>query len=128
MKEVIRWLEEQADYVIFDSPPLLAVTDAAVLSRLVDSSIIVVSTTETRFPAFTTAVKQILSLDSHVAGVILNKVNYKRNNGYYYYYYYNQTSYEPSSTATNTNGHYGSNGFVKDEEGRSKGLTFPKIF
>lgn len=88
MKEVFAWLQEQADYVIFDSPPLLAVTDAALLSCLVDTTILVVSTNQTRYPALTTAVKQIQALDSPVAGVILNKMQANGRFSYAYTYYY----------------------------------------
>jgi capsular exopolysaccharide synthesis family protein len=86
MKEVIAWLATQADHVIFDSPPLLAVTDGAVLSKLVDATLLVISAGETREPALLEAVKKLDALDSHIAGVIMNKVNPKRSNGYYYYY------------------------------------------
>ncbi|MCA9935806.1 MAG: polysaccharide biosynthesis tyrosine autokinase [Ardenticatenaceae bacterium] len=85
MKEVIAWLEQQADYVIFDSPPLLAVTDGAVLSQVVDTTIMVASS-QTHMPAFIAAAKKIAALESHIAGVILNKVNPRSNHGYYYYY------------------------------------------
>jgi non-specific protein-tyrosine kinase len=86
MKQIVAWLEEQADHVIFDSPPILAVTDAAILSTLVDTTLVVVSASQTRLPAFIEAIKKLQSLESNIAGVLLNKVNPKRNNGYYYYY------------------------------------------
>ncbi len=85
MREVLNWLQSQADYVIFDSPPLLAVTDGAILSQLVDTTILVASN-QTRFPAFATAVRQIIALESPIAGVILNKMNPRSNHSYYYYY------------------------------------------
>lgn len=94
MKDVFVWLREQADYVIFDSPPVLAVTDAVVLSRLVDTTIFVASAGYTRYPAFSTAVAQIQALDSPIAGVILNKVNTNGRFGYAYNYYY-RTNYQP---------------------------------
>lgn len=86
MREVTRWLKEHADYVIFDSPPLLAVTDGAILSQSVDTTILVASS-QTRLPALATAVRQITSLESPLAGVILNKVNPRSTRGYYYYYH-----------------------------------------
>ncbi|MBK8988044.1 MAG: polysaccharide biosynthesis tyrosine autokinase [Chloroflexi bacterium] len=94
MKEVFAWLKDQADYVIFDSPPVLAVTDAVVLSRLVDTTILVASAGHTRYPAFGTAVAQIQALDSPIAGVILNKVNANGRFGHAYNYYY-RTNYQP---------------------------------
>jgi len=94
MKDLFAWLKEQADYVIFDSPPVLAVTDAVVLSRLVDTTILVASAGQTRYPAFSTAVSQIEALGSPIAGVILNKVNANGRFGYAYNYYY-RTNYQP---------------------------------
>ena len=85
MKEVIAWLREQADYIIFDSPPLLAVTDGAVLSQAVDTTILVASS-QTHLPAFIAGAKKIAALESHIAGVILNKMNPRSNHSYYYYY------------------------------------------
>ncbi len=125
MKEVVKWLQQQADYVVFDSPPLLAVTDAAVLSHLVDTTIIVVSSADTRYPAFTTAIKQIESLGSHIAGVILNKVPHSKNNGYYYYYYH-QSSYEPEAIK-NVNGQNGYHSSTIRRR-RSKGRSLTQIF
>lgn len=95
MRDVFAWLQEQADYVIFDSPPLLAVTDGAVLSKLVDTTLFVV-TEKTRLPAFDAAVKQIQALEGNIAGVILNKVSLHRGNGYYHHYYY-QNNYTPTA-------------------------------
>lgn len=94
MKEVLTWLQGQADYIIFDSPPVLAVTDAVVLSRLVDATIFVASAGYTRYPAFSMAVAQIQALNSPIAGVILNKVNANGRFGYAYNYYY-RTNYQP---------------------------------
>ncbi len=97
MREVVQWLAEQADYVIFDSPPVLAVTDGTVLSQMVDATIFVASS-QTRFPAFATAVKKIMALERPIAGVVLNKMN-PRNSHYYYYYY--RREYRSESEASN---------------------------
>lgn len=94
MQEIIAWLREQADYVVFDSPPVLAVTDAAVLSQMVDTTLFVVSVGETRASAIKDAVQRLRALDSHIAGTILNKFNPQRSSGYYYYYHYYRESAE----------------------------------
>ena len=98
MRVVHAWLETQADYVVYDSPPLLAVTDGAVLSQLADTTLLVVSA-QTRYPAFVTAIKQVASLDSDIAGVIMNKVNMRHKHSYYYYYY--QPRYYQSQAPNN---------------------------
>lgn len=101
MRDVLNWLKGQADYIIIDSPPLLAVTDGAVLSQLVDTTILVASS-QTRLPAFATAAKQLIALESAIAGVILNKANPRSNHSYYYYY---RREYRPyDSDGANGNG------------------------
>lgn len=97
MREIIDWLRDQADYVIFDSPPVLAVTDAAVLSQIVDMTLFVVSVGETRASALKDAVQRIRAIDSKIAGTILNKFNPRNGQGYYYYYrYYRENAQEES--------------------------------
>ena len=95
MRELVAWLSQQADYVVFDSPPILAVTDAAVLSQLVDVTLFVASAGETRTPAMTDAMKRMQAVDSKLAGVILNKVPATGHWGAYTYYY--RINYEPHS-------------------------------
>ncbi len=87
MKAVHSWLQGRSDFVIYDSPPLLAVTDAAILSRLVDTMLFVASASQTRYQTLAAAVGQVQALDAHIAGVVVNKV---RSNGLQYYsrYYY----------------------------------------
>lgn len=98
MRELVQWLEQQADYVIFDSPPILAVTDAAVLSQLVDITLFVASAGETRSPAMTDAMKRMKAVDGRIAGVILNKVPPTGRWGAYTYYY--RINYEPHAANT----------------------------
>lgn len=92
MREILNWLKGLADYVIVDSPPILAVTDGVVLSRLMDTTIVVVNAAKTRYQALTAAVEQLTAVSSHVAGVILNQLNQKSGR-YYYHYYYRDSSY-----------------------------------
>jgi capsular exopolysaccharide synthesis family protein len=92
MKEVLSWLRGQAHYLIIDSPPLLAVTDGAILSQLCDTMILVASANQTRYGTLAAAVKQIHALDSHIAGVVVNKVNLGSLQSYYYYYYQQEYS------------------------------------
>jgi tyrosine-protein kinase Etk/Wzc len=88
MREVMAWLKQQADYVVFDSPPVLAVTDSVILSSLVDTTLFVASMAHTRIPDLSTAVHQIQAVDSPIAGVILNKVKANGRYGYKYTYHY----------------------------------------
>ena len=87
MREFIAWLEEEADVVIIDSPPVLAVTDAAVLSTQVDGTLLVFDCGETRKPAAVQAVERLASVGGKVLGVVLNRMS-ANGDGYYYYYSY----------------------------------------
>jgi capsular exopolysaccharide synthesis family protein len=87
MREFVSWLAEEADVVVIDSPPVLAVTDAVVLSTQVDGTLLIVDCGETRKPAATQAVERLTSVGGKVLGVVLNRLT-ASGDGYYYYYYY----------------------------------------
>jgi capsular exopolysaccharide synthesis family protein len=87
-QEFVSWLTGEVDIVVFDSPPVLAVTDAAVLANLVDGTLLVVDCGETRRPAAIQAVERLTSVGGTVLGVVLNRLSASRNGHYYYYYYY----------------------------------------
>ncbi len=89
MDKLIEELEERYDRVIIDTPPVLAVTDAVVLSGKVDGSIIVVRSGETNRNALLRT-KEIMSTikPSGLIGVVLNMVEMQKTGGYYYYHHY----------------------------------------
>ncbi len=87
MAEFIQWLLSQADVVVFDSPPVLAVTDAAVLSSLTDGTILVLDCGETRIPAAAQAVERLADVGENLLGAVLNRLP-RSSDGYYYYYHY----------------------------------------
>lgn len=82
---MIAELKTRYDIILFDSPPMLGVSDASVLASEVDETIIIVQ--HRRFPrAMLTRVKQaILGVGGHVLGVVLNNVDLKHDQNYYYY-------------------------------------------
>lgn len=86
MAEVATWLTEQADFVIFDSPPVLAVTDSVLLSQMVDATLLVVKGGKTAFQALAVASRRIVDVNGHIAGVLLNQMSRKNSYGYTYYY------------------------------------------
>ena len=100
---VVRALAEKFDRVIFDSPPILAVTDAAVLSRITDAAVMVVRAGRTTRDSAIRAKRSLTRLRSNITGVILNDVNLKspHYSDYYTYYYsakyHEATSPSPSS-------------------------------
>jgi len=89
MEELLDELAEQADVVVIDSPPTLAVTDAAVLARHVDGVLLVVNAGETRREPVRRALTSLEQVKAHVIGVVLNRVG-GRGEGYYYHEYYSE--------------------------------------
>ena len=81
-------LAELAHYVIFDTPPTLSVSDASVLAGRADGTILVTETGRTRRNAVREALATLEHTNSHVVGIVKNKIR-SRKAGYYYYYEYN---------------------------------------
>ncbi|GAA3930606.1 polysaccharide biosynthesis tyrosine autokinase [Microbacterium soli] len=73
MRTLLRNLAEHA-MVIVDAPPLLSVTDGAVLTRQADGALVVVSTGRTGYDIVNDAVGMLEKIHGHVLGVVLNRV------------------------------------------------------
>ena len=84
MVELIEDMKEQYDLVIFDSPPLLAVTDAQILSTKVDGTIFVIPQGEVTNEEIRNASERLKKVNANVLGTVLNKV--EPNADAYYYY------------------------------------------
>lgn len=87
MKALISTLEESFDTVIIDAPPLLPVTDAAVLSQHVGGVVLVVGSQSIRQPDLAKSLQALEMVGSTVLGVILNKLPVKGPDAYTYTYY-----------------------------------------
>ncbi len=92
-KTVLKRLMGKYDYVILDSPPVLAVTDAAVLSTLVDGVVMVTRAFQTRKELSQHALRRLTDVGAHVAGVVLNAVNLTKDEYKYSYQYYRRGGY-----------------------------------
>jgi non-specific protein-tyrosine kinase len=99
MTTAVEALKRNADVVLFDSPPVLAVADAAVLAGKMDATILVVDAGKTRAHALHRAADTLARSRTKVVGVVLNKLT-ARSGGYYDYGYY-------YTYASSTNGHNG---------------------
>jgi len=86
---LIASLRRAADYVLFDSPPLLAVTDGSILASQTDGTILVVEMSRTRSEFLRRAHEALAKAQARPLGVVLNKARSSRR-GYYYYGYYGQ--------------------------------------
>lgn len=92
-KAMTAFLEEMKnkyDYIVLDTPPLQAVTDAQILSTKADGTLIVVRSGVTKKEAVHNAVSMIKNVNGHVIGTILNAAENKKDK--YYYYYGDDTS------------------------------------
>ena len=90
MIEFVRLLEVNFDMILFDSPPLVAVTDANMISREIDQIILVVKVGQTDKKAFHHTISNLKNIKAPIGGVIMNAVKNKSSYGSYYYYYYHQ--------------------------------------
>ena len=92
MKNLMDELSKSYDLVIVDTPPILAVSDAAMVSRVVDTSLFIVKWADTSRDTVTQALKQLQSFGSRIAGAVLNQVNLKEvasyGDGYYSHRYH----------------------------------------
>jgi len=109
MKNVIDRLAQAADIVIFDTPPVLVVTDAAVLSRQTDGVLLIADAGGTREPALAHAVEELRKTGANILGVALNRLD-SRSRGYYYYYYYYYYTDETGARRRRSEGGNGANG------------------
>lgn len=97
MKEFLGSVKNIYDYIIIDSPPFISVTDAEILSRLCDGTIIVIQASKTPMDAFGKTYERIMTSDpSKFLGTVLNNFNFKAMYGYYYNYYYYYSKPETS--------------------------------
>ena len=88
MRELVKNLKARYDYVFFDSPPIIGVTDASILASEVDGVLLVVQ--YRKFPKVISmrAKRMIENTGSHILGVVLNNINIMRDDYYYYYHSY----------------------------------------
>jgi len=99
MLNFLNELRGRYDFIILDTPPVIAVTDSEILSRYVDGSILVVSADTTEMELLRRAGEIMRQGTHHFIGAVLNNFVYKSSYGSYYKYYY----YYSRSTKTGEN-------------------------
>ncbi|KKB40919.1 CpsD/CapB family tyrosine-protein kinase [Bacillus thermotolerans] len=85
MKEFFKEAYMLYDMVIFDTPPVLAVTDAQVLANQCDGAVLVVNSGKTEVDAAAKAKELLEAANARLLGVVLNNRSLKESNYYYYY-------------------------------------------
>ncbi|MEZ4593068.1 MAG: polysaccharide biosynthesis tyrosine autokinase [Chloroflexota bacterium] len=87
MRHLLGVLDKEYDFVIIDSPPVLSVTDAAVLSALAGTTLVVVRANKSRKGEFKQVVERLADVNANLAGAVLNSLK-PGSDGYKIYYYY----------------------------------------
>jgi capsular exopolysaccharide synthesis family protein len=105
MQLLIERLEQEFDYVLFDTPPLLPVTDAAILAKKASGAIVVVASGRTHRNQFAGAISALENVGANVAGVVLTMMPTKGPGAYgygRYGYAYGYGLEEPDDDTTPT--------------------------
>jgi len=102
MDDMVAHMKEEYRVVIFDTPPVVAVTDAALLSRKVDGALLVCRWGQTDKHLLSHAVELMKKVGANIFGVVLNNIDIYHRYGsyghYYHYYYYSSDTTAPSRT------------------------------
>jgi capsular exopolysaccharide synthesis family protein len=90
MKDLIRDLKRRYDYVFFDSPPIMGVSDASILASEVDMVLQVIQYRRYPQPMTIRAKQMVEKVGGNLLGIVLNNINMASDENYYYYsgYYY----------------------------------------
>ena len=86
MKDFLAQATQAYDVVILDAPPLLPVTDAAVLSRIASGALVVAGSRIVKRPELATALQSLERVEGRVLGIALNKMQKQDEDGYGYGY------------------------------------------
>ena len=96
MRALLERLKSEADVIILDSPPTLAVTDATVLAAQVDGVVLVTDSGRTRRNLALRARDTLKKVGANILGATVNRVKDRGGSSYYYYYYYGRGAGKPS--------------------------------
>jgi len=105
MKEMIAELKQRYDFIFFDSPPILGVSDASILASEVDLVMQVIQYRRYPQPMTIRAKQMIEKVGGNFVGMVLNNINMSQDEGYYYYsgyyhdYYYSRSASEQEAEA-----------------------------
>lgn len=112
MQSLLKMLRSRYEYILLDLPPVTAVTDALVASKIVDGMIIIVRNNHAVRDALAETIRQLKLVDCHILGFVFNSAGdsssgyyggrYYRKRGYYGKNYYKKGYYLNSYYADNT--------------------------
>ena len=85
MRDLIHELKQHYDFVFFDSPPVMGVSDASILASEVDMTVQVIQYRRYPQPMNIRAKQMIEKVGGNLAGIVLNNINMSQDESYYYY-------------------------------------------
>ncbi|MEA1972739.1 MAG: polysaccharide biosynthesis tyrosine autokinase [Candidatus Cloacimonadota bacterium] len=103
IKILIESLKEKYDYVLLDSPPIIAVTDAMILANQVDQMLVVVRVDVTEKEIVKRSLEMLQGVGAEITGVIVNGADIQKYYSGYSYYYY-QYYYQQKGKSNKKNG------------------------
>lgn len=115
MKELINDLKQRYDFVFFDSPPIMGVSDASILASEVDITLQVIQYRRYPQPMNIRAKQLIEKVGGNLVGIVLNNINMSQDESYYYYSGYYHDYYSKNEEMEPTTGTTG-----KDASGKDK--------
>jgi succinoglycan biosynthesis transport protein ExoP len=110
MRDLISELKQRYDFVFFDSPPIMGVSDASILASEVDMTLQVIQYRRYPQPMNIRAKQLVEKVGGNLVGIVLNNINMSQDESYYYYsgyyhdYYYRSEETEPATKADAASG------------------------
>jgi len=110
MRDLITELKQRYDFVFFDSPPIMGVSDASILASEVDMTLQVIQYRRYPQPMNIRAKQLVEKVGGNLVGIVLNNINMSQDESYYYYsgyyhdYYYRSEETEPAAKADAASG------------------------
>ena len=109
MRDLISELKQRYDFVFFDSPPIMGVSDASILASEVSMTVQVIQYRRYPQPMNIRAKQLIEKVGGNLVGIVLNNINMSQDESYYYYsgyyhdyYYRSEESQSPARKETAT--------------------------
>jgi capsular exopolysaccharide synthesis family protein len=109
-RDFIESLRAVSEFIIIDTPPVLAVADASILAALSDATLFLVDGERTKRSAVLQSRAQLENAGARVIGVVYNNFDPNQNAAYQFHYAYAEYASEPSHDPTHGNGQPSGNG------------------
>ncbi len=128
MRALVKQLKERYDFVFFDSPPIMGVSDASVLASEVDMTLQVIQYRRYPQPMTIRAKQMIEKVGGNLLGVVLNNINMAQDENYYYYsgYYYDYYSKHSDDEEADTKKNGKSVASAKDDASETSRIDLKK--